>query len=89
MVGVSGSPDPKGEVGDLLKLGVETGVGKGDTHFDLRKEAFGRPQSGREIRVTRDDDQGVAGPQVQELNSLDPMETSVSLSSWRSMVLPQ
>jgi hypothetical protein len=46
MVGVSGSPDPKGEVGDLLKLGVETGVGKGDTYLDLRERPVIRGSRG-------------------------------------------
>jgi hypothetical protein len=43
---VPGSTEPKGEVGNLLKLGVESGMGKGDRYVDLWKEALGRAQRG-------------------------------------------
>ena len=43
---VPGGSDPKGEVGNLLKLCVEAGVGEGHAHLGLRKEALGRARAG-------------------------------------------
>jgi hypothetical protein len=72
-----------------LEVSGEYGRRKGDTYVDLRKEALGRAQRGREIRITRHDDQGVAGPQVQELKSLDSQRDVGLLLLFPSMVFPQ
>ena len=70
MLSITGGPDPKREVGNLLKLGIEPRMRKGNAYLHGRKETLRRPDRRSEVGVPGDDDQGVAGVEVKEFDGL-------------------
>ena len=68
MLSVPGRPDSEGEVSDLLELSIEPRMRKGDAYLHGRKETLCRPHGRSEIGVPGDDDQGVAGVEVKEID---------------------
>ena len=69
--GVLCSPEPEGEIGELLQFRIEPPVGEGDADPDLGEEAFGSPHGRRKIGVPGDEHQCLAGSEEEKLHRED------------------